>query len=277
MEYLDLWASDHRPIRICSSLERDEPSKGRFFFDKRMLSREGFEDLVRRSWDRDGNDHCSTMDRIKRCRRKIMEWKKRANLNSRDKIVRLRAALGKEVVKTFPAFRLMQRLKQELTVALREEELFWRQKCREEWLKAGDRNTSYFHNCVRGRRIQNKVLMLLDDDNQELFSEGSKGNLAVEFFRDLFTSSNPFDLETLFQGFSSRVTADMNAHLTAPVSLDEIKEAAFCVKGSSAPGEDGLTGIFYQKLWHIIGPSLSEEITQFFQHLFYRKDGIIHN
>ncbi|KAF2572655.1 hypothetical protein F2Q70_00005718 [Brassica cretica] len=27
-----------------------------------MLSREGFEDLVRRSWDGDGNDHCSTMD-----------------------------------------------------------------------------------------------------------------------------------------------------------------------------------------------------------------------
>ncbi|KAH0928925.1 hypothetical protein HID58_014652 [Brassica napus] len=49
-------------------------------------------------WDGDANDHCSTMDRIKRCRRKIMEWKKRANLNSRDKIVRLRAALEKEVM-----------------------------------------------------------------------------------------------------------------------------------------------------------------------------------
>lgn len=106
--------------------------------------------------------------------------------------------------------------------------------------------------------------MLLDDNNQEHFSEGSKGNLAVEFFRDLFTSSNPFDLETLFQGFSSRVTPEMNAGLIAPVTPDEIKAAAFCVKGSSAPGEDGLTGIFYQKFWHIVGPSLTEEISRFF-------------
>lgn len=51
MEYLDLWASDHRPIRVCFSLERDNPMKGRFFFDKRMLSREGFEDIVRLSWE----------------------------------------------------------------------------------------------------------------------------------------------------------------------------------------------------------------------------------
>ena len=159
----------------------------------------------------------------------------------------------------------MQRLKQDLAEALREEKLFWRQKCREKWLRAGDRNTKYFHNCVKGRRIQNMILMLMDDNDQEHFSEGAKGSLAVDFFRELFTSSNPVDLETLFLGFNSKVTAEMNARLTATVTLEEIKAAAFCVKGSSAPGEDGLTGIFYQKYWHIVGSSLSEEIGKFFQ------------
>ncbi|CDY20196.1 BnaA01g28060D [Brassica napus] len=77
----------------------------------------------------------------------------------------------------------MQRLKQDLAEALREEELFWRQKCREEWLRAGDRNTKYFHNCVKGRRIQNRILMLMDDNDQEHFSEGAKGSLAVDFFQ----------------------------------------------------------------------------------------------
>lgn len=184
-----------------------------------------------------------------------MEWKKRANLNAREKIVRLRALLEQEVSKAFPAYRLMQRLKQELSAALREEELFWRQKCREEDPE---------QNCVKGRRIQNRILMLLDDTDQEHFSEGAKGHIAVEFFRDLFTISNPHDLETLFEGFKSRVTEAMNVHLTAPVSSEEIKAAAFSVKGSSAPGEDGLTGIFYQKFWHVVGPSLSSEIRHFF-------------
>ena len=159
----------------------------------------------------------------------------------------------------------MKHLKQELEEALREEELYWRQRCREEWLRAGDSNTKYFHNCVKGRRIQNRVLMLLDDMGTENFSEGAKGNIAVEYFRELFSSSNPFDLDFLFRGFKGRVSDVMNASLTRPVSPEEIKCAAFSVKGSSAPGEDGLTGIFYQKFWHIVGPSLTVEISEFFR------------
>lgn len=198
MEYLELWASDHRPIRVCFSLERDNPTKGRFLFDKRMLSREGFEDMVRLSWEGKTGERGNTIDRIRRCRRNIMGWKRSSDLNSRDKISRLKASLEKEVSKRSPSFEFMKKLKIELAEALREEELFWRQKCHEEWLRAGDRNTKYFHNCVKGRRIQNRILMLLDEMGQEHFSEGAKGNIAVEYFRDLFTSSNPFDLETVF-------------------------------------------------------------------------------
>ena len=57
----------------------------------------------------------------------------------------------------------------------------------------------------------------------------------------------------------------MNMMLSAPVLAEEIRKAAFSVKGSSAPGEDGLAGIFYQKFWHIVGPKLTEEIGEFFK------------
>lgn len=85
MEYLELWASDHRPIRICFALENTNHSKRRFFLDKRMLSREGFEDLVRSSWEGNAGDGNCTMDRIRRCRRSIMNWKRNADLNSRTR------------------------------------------------------------------------------------------------------------------------------------------------------------------------------------------------
>lgn len=230
-----------------------------------MISREGFEDLVRQSWEGKKGDHNRTVDRIRRCRQKIMDWKKNSDLNSREKITRLRAKLEAEVSKRSPSFTVMNALKHELAEALREEELFWRQKCREEWLRAGDRNTKYFHNCVKVRRIQNRILMLLDELGRENFSEGAKGNIAVNFYRDLFTSSNPHDLESIFRGFRPKVTESMNTHLTRLVSDSEIKQAAFSVKGSSAPGEDGLTGLFYQKFWHIVGPSLTQEIKEFFR------------
>ena len=131
-------------------------------------------------------------------------------------------------------------------------------------MRAGDRNTKYFHNCVKGRRIQNRILILLDELGREHFSEGAKGDIAVNFYRDLFISSNPHDLDSIFRGFRPRVMDSMNAHLTRQVSNDEIKQAAFSVKGSSAPGEDGLAGLFYQKFWHIVGPSLTQEIKEFF-------------
>lgn len=150
--------------------------KGKFIFDKRMLSREGYEDLVRLSWEGGPGDHSCTMEKIQRCRRKIMTWKRNSDMNSKDKITRLRAALEMEVAKLNPSSDLMKQLKMELAGALREEELFWRWKCREEWLKAGDSNTKYFHNCVKGRRIQNRILMLLDEMGHEHFSEGAKGN-----------------------------------------------------------------------------------------------------
>ena len=113
--------------------------------------------------------------------------------------------------------------------------------------------------------MQNRILMLLDEAGQEQFSEGEKGNIAVEFFRDLLMSSNPADLETLFLGFQRRVSDSINSHLTRQITSEEIRLAAFSVKGSSAPGEDGLTGLFYQRFWHIVGPKLTEEIQGFFR------------
>lgn len=85
------------------------------------------------------------------------------------------------------------------------------------------------------------------------------------YFRELFLSSNPFDLEALFSELPSRITDDMNADLTASVSMEEIKKAAMCVNGGSAPGEDGRTGSFYHKYWHIVGPVITKEILQFFE------------
>lgn len=113
---------------------------------------------------------------------------------------------------------------------------------------------------MKGKRHQNRILMLLDELGREHFSEGSKGDIAVNYFRELFMSSNPHDLESLFSGFQPRMTTAMNTLLIAPVSEDEVKRTAFCVKGSSAPGEDGLTGVFYQRFWNIVGPSLTSEI-----------------
>lgn len=90
-----------------------------------------------------------------------------------------------------------------------------------------------------------------------------EGHIAVEYFRELFLSSNPSELEALFENFPSRVTQDMNEALIKEFTDEEIKQAAFAVKGNMAPGEDGLKGIFYKHYWHIVGRSVIAEVRSF--------------
>ncbi|KAL0847837.1 hypothetical protein Bca101_021084 [Brassica carinata] len=132
----------------------------------------------------------------------------------------------------------MKRLKLELAEAYHSEERYLRKKSWQQWLKSGDKNTRFFHNAVKGRKNLNSILMLLDNLGVEHFSEGAKGNIAVDFFRELFESSNPFDLESLYEGFENRVFTEMNSLLSREITDDKIKLAAFGIKGSSTPGED---------------------------------------
>lgn len=187
------------------------------------------------------------MDRIASCRKELAKWKRASNFNSLSTIEKLSVKLEKEIAKRYPDFQTMKRLKMELAETYKQEELYWRKKCREQWLREGDKNTTFFHNSVKGRKIKNRVIMLKDEVGTEFFSEGAKGNLAVEYYEELFTSTNPHDLETLFTDFDSRVTPEMNASLTGPITVEEIKNATFSISGDSASGEDGLTGAFYKK------------------------------
>ena len=50
------------------------------------------------------------------------------------------------------------------TLALQTKEDFLRQKSRVQWLKAGDRNTSYFFKVINGRCNGSKILSITGED-----------------------------------------------------------------------------------------------------------------
>lgn len=83
-------------------------------------------------------------------------------------------------------------------------------------------------------------------------------------FRNLFKSSSAKDFSEIFEGFTSRVTDEMNEFLTREVTVEEVREAVFTIKPGSAPGPDGMTGLFFQKYWETVGAQLTKEVQQFF-------------
>ncbi|KAF3553723.1 hypothetical protein F2Q69_00011738 [Brassica cretica] len=69
VEYMDMLSSDHRPIKVCFSYEPENVRRGRFYFDRRMLGKDGIEEAVRRGWAGGGSDvGVDLMERISNCR-----------------------------------------------------------------------------------------------------------------------------------------------------------------------------------------------------------------
>ncbi|CAD5330779.1 unnamed protein product [Arabidopsis thaliana] len=110
MEYLDMWASDHRPILITFASEQSVNAKGRFCFDKRWLSKPGIVDVVKRGWCGGQQDiEISLAERIGRCRSELSRWKRSSNTNSEIRMVKLKETLEKEVSKMHPDPNLLKK------------------------------------------------------------------------------------------------------------------------------------------------------------------------
>ena len=64
---------------------------------------------------------------------------------------------------------------------------------------------------------------------------------------------------------SSEISDLDNMELTKQVSKNEIKMAVFDLGGEKSPGPDGMPAGFYQKYWHIVGPSVTTVVKDFLE------------
>ena len=72
-----------------------------------------------------------------------------------------------------------------------DEEVYWKQRSRADWLKEGDKNTKFFHSKASARRRKNKIWGVEDDQwNWVDDPEGIEGEFCG-YFQQLFTSSKP--------------------------------------------------------------------------------------
>ena len=121
--------------------------------------------------------------------------------------------------------------------ACRLEEEYWRQKSQKLLILSGDKNTKYFHKQAEACKNYKAVTEINFQGNLVKDVEGIK-QAAVATFQELYTapiedpidtSSHPFDL------IPHLIKAADNNFLSAPITMNEVKEALALMKPDSAP------------------------------------------
>jgi hypothetical protein len=235
-----------------------------FRFDHTWVHEENCEEVIAEAWSSSysGTPMFCLNQKIKQCRLQLLKWSQSQlrptprNIESKKRQLQELECQSTECYNA----REVNMVRRELRTLMRKEEIFWRQRSRVTWLKGGDSNSRYFHECASQRRKTNTVHGLHDSNGVWQTDPGVMESIVVEYFQNLFLSSSPTTINEVSQLVDERVSPEMNAALLAPFSSEEVRSALFQIAPSKAPGPDGMTALFFQKYWNIVGLHVTDAV-----------------
>eukprot|EP00253_Pinus_taeda_P026540 PITA_26540 len=149
----------------------------------------------------------------------------------------------------------------QLSQTLRDEEVKWRLKSRQLWLREGDKNTSYFHKQATVRKARNTVSSIKDSEGNSYTSQDTIKKAATNHFKNLLTEEkSEEDYSALLQHMPKDVTQETNNRLTREVEEEEVHKAIWSLHPDKAPRPDGFPISFYREYWQMIKKDLLKMI-----------------
>lgn len=240
-----------------SSKQIPNPALKPFRFQAFWLTHHDYTSVLENEWK---SQNCEFLSKINTTTRSIREWAKEnfGNILKEKRIILARLG-GIQKVVEHRNNKFLKELESSLIVKLedilKQEEILWQQKARQNWLQNGDRNTRFFHMATVIRRRHNKIEGLKDATGNWVYEKEEIKKTIVDFFSDLFSVDNgraiPDDWPNLFENESFRPLG-----LNCGVMEDDIKKALFFIGPMKAPGEDGLPALFLQQAWDVCKSNL---------------------
>ena len=137
--------------------------------------------------------------------------------------------------------------------------LTWKLKSRTKWALLGDSNTKYFHAIASGRRNQNTIWSLDDEEGNCIKDELALKEMGKKHFAHIFCDDKQTCLLTPLQVVSlypSMISQDNAPSLIAPITLYEIETTLRSFKKDRSPGPDGWPVEFYLHFFDFLGNDL---------------------
>ena len=144
-------------------------------------------------------------------------------------------------------------LRREINDLLDSEEIMWQYRAKVQWLGLGDKNTKYFHSKVPERKKKNTILGLVDEEGNWRNSKEDIACIAVLYFEKMYTISCPTCEAEVIATIPTRVTDEINQFLIKDFTKEEVEETLKHMHPTKAPSLDGMSAIFFQKYWNIVG------------------------
>ena len=126
------------------------------------------------------------------------------------------------------------------------------------WLKHGDKNTKIFHSKASQRRQRNYIEGIKDANGVWVEEVEVVAEVASDYFMNIFNAGTCDRMEECLSIVNQKITDDMLEVLSWPYSSDEVKSALFQIGTTKALGLNGMTALFYQIFWHIVGNEVTD-------------------
>ncbi|KAL9665366.1 hypothetical protein QQ045_020785 [Rhodiola kirilowii] len=223
-----------------------------------------FKGVVKDVWKAQQSDS-SLMEKLQNCMTSLKQWGEAEFGNIKKKVENLKERIQelRECPRSENVVCVEIRLSTDLDEWMEREELYWRQRSRAEWLKNGDRNTSYFHAKASQRKKRNHVDCLRDSKGELQESDHQIASIIIDYFVNIFKSQvapHGGGWNHDFENVPKMVSEDMNRQLMAPFTEGEIKRAMFQMHPTKGPGLDGFSALFYQSNWDVVSSDIIREV-----------------
>ncbi|KAL6190194.1 hypothetical protein ACLB2K_036592 [Fragaria x ananassa] len=259
LENLPIISSDHGPIYLNLSPPKKRVPRP-FKFEAIWFSHPSFSSLVDRVWNKnlETNPLLNFVTIAGQFAQVVKTWNKTefGSLFKRmEDLNRDSADIQQQLMDNPTSNYLKQRdtqIRAELLGVWKQEEIFWAQKAKANWLKLGDRNTKFFQAQANIRRKMNHIAKLQDREGNWTTNEDEITNILVQDFKKRFHQAAPPNANSICDFISvlePTINQTDNELLLQQVTDEEIYDAVHSIGALKAPGPDGLHAIFFQKCW----------------------------
>nr|CCA66180.1 hypothetical protein [Beta vulgaris subsp. vulgaris] len=257
--------SDHCPLLVHSHIQEWGPKP--FRFNNCWLTDPKCMKIVEASWS--SSPKISVVEKLKETKKRLKEWNLNefgsidANIRKLEDCI---ANFDKEADERELDKEELEKRREaqaDLWKWMKRKEIYWAQRSRITWLKAGDKNTKFFHAIASNKKRKN-MMACIETDGQSTNDPSQIKKEARAFFKKIFKEDH-VKRPTLENLHLKRLSQNQANSLITPFTTEEIDTAVSSCASDKAPGPDGFNFKFVKSAWDIIKTDIYGIVNDFWE------------